>query len=553
MAETLENRTIAPPGCGKTTWVSRQSARAARMGKRVAAFSLTVAAAEEIAGRDFGEMEPGSGEIVTGTLHSQCYRAMGFPEMAESPKHLGGWNERVKPEWQLTPARGKDGEEEPVDGQPKGAGGDALMSRIRQLRGSMVPEEEWEPAAQEMQQHWREWKQSERLMDFTDLIEGSLYNTVEAPSKPDVILVDECQDMDWLEMSLIRHWGQAAGRLVTVGDPDQCLYGWRGSDPDAFAGTKLPDGHERVLARSYRLPREVHAKAMEWIDRDTTRRRVEYHPKDEEGQVRSVRHNWQTPEGLLEDAEQYLTEGKSVMFLASCGYMIEPLVERLRKEGIPFHNPLRPQQGAWNPMRVREGAVSAAQRLAAFLKLSEQGAWNAEDMRRWTAVARVKEIIDGKGGRRTLDALEDDAVGPDNEPELSRERLAQLMLPEALEAGETGDIEWYRRRLTAARVKGMEFPLEMVRRSDNTGARRMDALEQEPLVIPGTIHSAKGGEADVVYLIPDLSKQGAEEWYGAPKQKAGIYRMFYVGMTRAKETLVLCQQHRNSEAPELDY
>ena len=52
-------------------------------------------------------------------------------------------------------------------------------------------------------------------------------------------------------------------------------------------------------------------------------------------------------------------------------------------------------------------------------------------------------------------------------------------------------------------------------------------------------NSVKGGEADVVYVFPDLSRAGMREWTGDPEQQASVYRLFYVAMTRARDTLVL--------------
>jgi superfamily I DNA/RNA helicase len=66
------------------------------------------------------------------------------------------------------------------------------------------------------------------------------------------------------------------------------------------------------------------------------------------------------------------------------------------------------------------------------------------------------------------------------------------------------------------------------------------ALTETPQVVVGTIHSVKGGEADVVYLFPDLSKAGSAEYqrFGPPRD--AVIRLFYVGMTRARETLYVC-------------
>ena len=49
----------------------------------------------------------------------------------------------------------------------------------------------------------------------------------------------------------------------------------------------------------------------------------------------------------------------------------------------------------------------------------------------------------------------------------------------------------------------------------------------------------KGGEADVVFVFPDVSTSGAEEMESTEGRDAAI-RLGYVAMTRAREELVLC-------------
>ena len=51
-----------------------------------------------------------------------------------------------------------------------------------------------------------------------------------------------------------------------------------------------------------------------------------------------------------------------------------------------------------------------------------------------------------------------------------------------------------------------------------------------------TIHGAKGGEADNVMLLMDLSPKFAMEYAG---NGDNVHRLFYVGITRAKKTLHL--------------
>jgi superfamily I DNA/RNA helicase len=71
---------------------------------------------------------------------------------------------------------------------------------------------------------------------------------------------------------------------------------------------------------------------------------------------------------------------------------------------------------------------------------------------------------------------------------------------------------------------------------------RPRALEESPRVIVGTIHSVKGGEADVVFLFPDLSPAGDSAYQLYGPQRDAVIRLFYVGMTRARQTLYICQR-----------
>ena len=61
---------------------------------------------------------------------------------------------------------------------------------------------------------------------------------------------------------------------------------------------------------------------------------------------------------------------------------------------------------------------------------------------------------------------------------------------------------------------------------------------EEPRVIIGTIHSVKGGQADVVLVLPDVSRPS---WGWLPWRRISdeVRRLLYVAFTRAREELVL--------------
>jgi superfamily I DNA/RNA helicase len=59
----------------------------------------------------------------------------------------------------------------------------------------------------------------------------------------------------------------------------------------------------------------------------------------------------------------------------------------------------------------------------------------------------------------------------------------------------------------------------------------------------------KGGEADVVFLYPDVSWAGKQEWDAVGPRRDSVRRLFYVAMTRAREGLYLCGNATQMHAP----
>lgn len=531
-AAGYERRVIGPPGCGKTTWLTAQVRQACRDGMNPMVVSLTKAAANEAAGRDM----PIAHHQV-GTLHSQCHFALNRPPIAEDRDNLKSWNEQF-PHYKLTPTtsiRRGDVETEAQEAQGENAG-DRPMTHYQILRARLTPKARYPQAVADFAQRWEDWKDGNGLMDFTDLIEHALADVDQAPGQPDVIFVDEGQDMNALEMALIRKWGAQAGRLHIVGDPDQNLYRWRGSDPEAFLYPEIAEDHWQVLSQSYRVPQSVHAKAVRWIRLARNRRPAAYRPTEAAGEVRNMACTWKQPEIIAADLEQRLTEGKTVMIIASCAYMLQPVILSLRTAGIPFHNPQRLSNAAWNPLLRREGKTSAADRLLAFIKLAyEEDRWNADDVRRFCEALKLKNVINGDRRQATIDNLQNDEPNGIHGAMLSSQLIEHIFTREAVDAAYAADVDWFVANAKSASAGPLSYPAAVFK------LRGDEELRAEPRVIVGTIHSVKGGEADAVYLFPDLSYAGWGEFHGDWQQSNAIYRLMYVGMTRARESLLLCQ------------
>ncbi len=105
-----------------------------------------------------------------------------------------------------------------------------------------------------------------------------------------------------------------------------------------------------------------------------------------------------------------------------------------------------------------------------------------------------------------------------------------------LERGRCYALRRWSRRIAPEFHSRVQFPLAVAL------ARGSTALEQIPRVIVGTIHSVKGGQADVVFLFPDLSAAGDAAYRSHGLRRDSVVRQFYVGTTRARHTLYICQK-----------
>jgi superfamily I DNA/RNA helicase len=531
---TSEYRIFGPPGTGKTTNLTRQIRRAVdRFGPdSVLITSFSRAAAAELAGRDL-PVEPDR----VGTLHSHCYRALGGPEIAEC--NVDDWN-KDNPHLFITPKKkqGKlDGETSDDDDGEVEKEGDKWLQELSRYRGQMLPPGAWPPALRQFAAKWQAYKDANGLLDFCDLIERCLLDVRLAPKMPSVIFADEAQDLNRMQLSLIRQWGEHTDYFIVAGDDDQTIYSFTGASPDAILGPEIPEDHKIILKQSYRVPRAVHAAANNLIHQVTRRQPKDYLPRAADGTCTNVSGTWQTPEyAVLRTAVDHIERGRTVMFLAACSYMLRPIVQVLRKNAIPFHNPYRRSNGFWNPLRLGRRGSTVNRVLALLVAHPDFGEghreWTAGDFALWAEWLIARGIF--KHGAKTH-LRNKDASLPITIADLDAvfETAALESLLACFEGDHRALLTWWRIRVNGAMQNRIQFP------TDIAAARGPQALLEKPQVIVGTIHSVKGGEADVVILFPDLSQAGdaAYQRYGPPRD--AVIRMFYVGMTRAREALYI--------------
>jgi superfamily I DNA/RNA helicase len=537
---------IGPPGTGKTRFLAdrvEKIVQEAMQGSFSGHFtvghspvlicSLTRTAAAEIASRC-----PLLPREATATIHAHAYRAMGHPPVLDDTD-IEAWN-RAHPQWALSSAGAEDATEAPAARKA----GDAEAAEYHLLRNRMTPRSLWRPDVEAFARAFESFKEDMGKVDYTDMIE-------QAPSRPPlsprIVIVDEAQDTSRLAMNLLLRWIEHTGAGIVVGDPYQALYTWAGADPGILTDTGIDASHRGTLSQSYRVPRAVHAHAMDWIRREGRDRfpPVEYHPRDVEGSVGTVGANTEMPEVALALARDLANSGQSVMICAPCNYMLAPIVQMAREKGLPFSNPWRRREGSWNPLAPRKG-ITMPQSIHALLspRKGPEGLrlWTLAEFRRWTKPVRVSDLL-LRGKAKDLEAAAEDR--PDDLVKLSD--LTAYVAPEPLQAlvdrlqlwldgKDHGPlVSWWEALLKGDKIMPARYPLRVLQ------AAGRDALVEEPRVFLGTVHSFKGAEADHVIVFPDLSVKQAEGWAATGEDRDSIVRTFYVAFTRAKAGLHLAQ------------
>jgi hypothetical protein len=261
----------------------------------------------------------------------------------------------------------------------------------------MVEPTHWPANIRGFEQKWVQYKRERELVDFCDLIDICLADIATAPGNPSVIFVDEAQDLNTLQLALIRKWEQRTSYSVLAFDDDQTMYSFIGAAPDAILNADIPGDHKTILRQSYRLPRAVHQFANGLI-RQVSRRQEKIHfPRPATGAVHRLSGTYKSPEySILSSAMKHLERGKKIMFLASCSYMLAPIIQVLRKNSIPFHNPYRRANGLWNPMKM--GPHSISRRILALLvahpRYGEgQRPWTHHDVVLWIECVRSSGVL----------------------------------------------------------------------------------------------------------------------------------------------------------------
>ena len=177
----------------------------------------------------------------------------------------------------------------------------------------------------------RDWKQKRadnNVVDFDDLQE-LIYDEVYKKGRTDLaqflasrynfIYIDEFQDTSQIQYAVLKLYCQDYKQLFVIGDDDQTIYSWRGSDYNIITKEFLDDFQPNVnkLSINYRCPSNILNAIIPSIEQNKNRYEKELKSSVEGGELRVIEgHNYMDMADKLSDCVYAdLKAGRSVAIL----------------------------------------------------------------------------------------------------------------------------------------------------------------------------------------------------------------------------------------------
>lgn len=498
------------------------------------------------------------------TIHSHAYQKMGVSQdQMVSWRNKKTWceNNNLKFEYE-------DGGDDDLMGSDDDADGNALFQINDWLNAHRLgPEDhakcpaEWSGRqdVEELLTSWNRFKEEYDKLEFDDMIEGVVKECVSVmreggygdtsidndreyletcrwdenlspeavrnhPMFVDskVLYVDECQDLTYLQWDWYLCQKLATEKVFLGGDDDQAIYGWAGADPDQLLGE---EGDVEVLEKTYRIPQSVWNACQSCIEQVDSRQAKEIEPVDSEGEFIALSNPY------IGQVTEHITESDDVLILFRAKFHIDDFRDDLHEQGIPYKN------------------------------MSTFNTWDATTTKMRGILAQVwdEETIDAEDVKKLLDVADDKMIDSDqpgmakylvDEPEYEFDGVRELFNTYTNDAHQF--CLWF---LDRCGQRGADSDLNWYRTSAIEGNLRHGLTDRDPSEVRiGTIHSAKGKEADTVILGTDSTgailrnmEDGVEESQQPAFRMSGEVisdaerRVMYVGMSRAERKLVMAE------------
>ena len=403
---------------------------------------------------------------------------------------------------------------------------------------------EWEPdgpTADEVIRRIEMYETAKRLdgrIDFTDMLSRFVGVANRPATGPEIVapegnvpdevvgwIFDEAQDAS-------RLLDMACRRLVTgdscrwawlVGDPFQVLYSWAGASSEFFMGWKVD--RQEVMPKSYRC-----AKPILQLGEDCLQRLTKGYwdrgvlPADHAGEI--------IESGNFEDDLSDLSPANETIVVARTNRHVGKIAAILDDIGVPFRK-IKAKQGAYNRdlgltglWKLQHGKPVSSDEWTQAIDLLPSATLRkkAEGREEQTWLARGAKSQWAKFGRERYDVLFPADLGDVGATEHLRDKIATGRWGELIDGGTA----WCR----AVDQWGLE-------------------AVANPKIRIGTVHSAKGMEADSVILLTSVGRRIREGEERSADRHDEERRIEYVAVTRARKKLTVAHDPREKFRMEL--
>ena len=503
---------IAGPGTGKTRTLTHRVARLISVHHvtpgRCLAITFTRRAAAEMKER-LAALLPATGEEVP----VMTFHGLGLSILQEHgarlglPRHLRIATEAERAELL------KEGLN--IKGRKAGK----LLGEISRLKRTESAGEPGSDLARAFELYGERMK-ARAMVDYDDLIGRSVELLESDPGmlalyreRYQYISIDEYQDIDEMQYRLVKLLAPAEGNICVIGDPDQAIYGFRGADVRFFLRFQedFPEARTVTLMKNYRSSRAILDASLQVISPaslvaqrimeallDDPARIVIHEAATDKAEAEFIVHTiermiggsgfFSMDSGRVESAEEagdYSFSDFAVLYRTDAQAGL--LVEALARSGIPFqkrsHSRLSEQPGVEKIMDLMRGDAGDGP----VTEMLKQAAEQAKEDESVMAALEILSPLAGQCGRDREKFLA--AIGLDAEVDVWDPRADRVSL------------------LTLHAAKGLEFRAVFI----------------------------AGCEEGLIPLKWSVDEQG-----GLDEER----RLFFVGMTRAKERLFLSYAHR---------
>ena len=428
-------------------------------------------------------------------------------------------------------------------------------------------------------------------IDFDDIINFTIKILSENPDVLDYytekfkyILVDEYQDTNKAQFTLVSLLASKYGNVTAVGDNDQGIYSFRGADISNILNFERDFPGTRIikLEQNYRCTGNILKAANAVIKHNENKYDKKLWTENEEGHLPCIycgEDEYDEGRYIVEQINHLKTEeyykNSDFTILYRMNAQSRAIEDILMREGIPY--------------KVIGGLKFYERKeikdIIAYLRLIHNSADNLSLKRiinepkrgiGKTSIEQIQEISDKTGNSmyeiirnaqeygltrvfsNSRDFIEQIEYLKSKKDELKisdliKETLNKTGYTKALENENSVEAETRIENLEEFLTVAIEFEEES---ADNTLAEFLENItlssdidgmeDQDDSVTLMTLHSAKGLEFPVVFLVG--MEEGIFPGYksiGEPQALEEERRLFYVGITRAKQYLYLtCAKHR---------